>query len=83
MTLQDIAENNGLSLKDLIKANEMMPPYRADIGDKVEVPLSMVNVSIPPYMPYRKIEKLPHFRQANLDVTKMDFFDNHPKNNDE
>jgi ferredoxin-nitrate reductase len=50
----------------------MMPPYRADIGDTIEVPLSMKNVSIPPYMPYREIEKAPSFKQAKLDVTRFD-----------
>jgi ferredoxin-nitrate reductase len=50
----------------------MIPPYRADIGDQIEVPLSMTNVTIPPYMPYRNIGKWPHFNQASLEVTRMD-----------
>lgn len=72
ITLEEIANEHGLTLEDLARANQMMPPFRADIGDQIEVPLSMVNVSIPPYMPYREIEKTPQFRQADLEVTRMD-----------
>ena len=72
VSLEEIATENGITVEDLARANKMIPPYRADIGNQVEVPLSMVNVSIPPYMPYRNIEKLPHFKQASLEVTRMD-----------
>jgi ferredoxin-nitrate reductase len=71
-SLEKIAADHGLSLDELARANQMMPPYRADIGNQVEVPLAMVNVKIPPYMPYRDIEKIPHFRQAGLGVTQGD-----------
>jgi ferredoxin-nitrate reductase len=71
-SLSDIASENGISIEELARANKMIPPYRADIGDQIEVPLSVVNVPIPPYTPYRKIEKVPHFKQASLEVTRMD-----------
>ncbi|WP_163969662.1 molybdopterin oxidoreductase family protein [Oceanobacillus halotolerans] len=63
-SLEEIAELNGLTLEDLARVNQLTPPYRADIGDQIEVPLSRVNVDIPPYMPYRNIETFPHFNQA-------------------
>jgi ferredoxin-nitrate reductase len=72
VTMNAIAEEHGLTLEDLARANRMAPPYRADIGDSIEVPLSMINVEIPPYMPYRGIERYPHFKQANLEVTRGD-----------
>lgn len=75
LTLQSIAEMNELSIEELARANQMLPPFRADIGDNIEVPLSMVNVEIPPYMPYREIGRIPDFRQANLEVTRMDLSD--------
>ncbi|MDQ1143967.1 ferredoxin-nitrate reductase [Bacillus sp. SORGH_AS 510] len=59
--LEQIAAENRLTLEELARINRMMPPYRADIGSEVEVPLSRVNVEIPPYMPYRNIERWPHF----------------------
>jgi ferredoxin-nitrate reductase len=59
--LHQIAGENRLTLEELARINRMMPPYRADIGSEVEVPLSRVNVEIPPYMPYRNIERWPHF----------------------
>ena len=71
-SLENIATENNLTLKDLRRANQMMPPYRADIGETIEVPLSMINVSIPPYMPYREIEKMPEFEQSKLKVTRLD-----------
>lgn len=71
LTFQHIADTYSLSVEDLAQANQMMPPYRADIGDEIEVPLSMVNVRVPPYMPYREIEKTPHFKQSKLDVTRI------------
>ncbi|WP_232284449.1 molybdopterin oxidoreductase family protein [Bacillus timonensis] len=72
VSLNEIASNYGYTLEELARANKMMPPFRADIGDQIEVPLSMKNVDIPPYMPYRNIERLPHFKQADLEVTRMD-----------
>ncbi|SET51364.1 Molybdopterin oxidoreductase Fe4S4 domain-containing protein [Salinibacillus kushneri] len=69
-TFEDIAETNALSLEELAKINHMIPPYRADIGDQIEVPLSRTNVEIPPYMPYRNIQIFPHFSQAELPFKK-------------
>jgi len=72
VTLLHVADENRLTLEELARINRMMPPYRADIGKVVEVPLSRVNVEIPPYMPYRSIEKFPSFKQANLPYTRLD-----------
>ena len=71
-SLEDIATENNLTLEDLKIANQMMPPYQTDVGETIEVPLSMINVSIPPYMPYREIEKMPEFEQSKLKVTRLD-----------
>lgn len=70
--LETIAKENHLTLEELARANKMMPPFRPDIGDHIEVPLSKRNVDIPPYMPYRKVEKFPHFKQAGLPVNRED-----------
>jgi formylmethanofuran dehydrogenase subunit D len=72
VTFQDIADANQLSLEELARLNRMMPPYRADLGAEVEVPLSRRNVKSPLYMPYRRIDNYPHFEQADLPYTKQD-----------
>lgn len=72
MTLDNIANEHALSINELARANKMMPPYRADIGDEIEVPLSMLPVSIPPYMPYRDIDSFPEFSQSNIEATRID-----------
>ncbi|MGK9185699.1 LysM peptidoglycan-binding domain-containing protein [Priestia filamentosa] len=41
-SLREIAAENGISVRDLVRANKTSPPYRADTGDQVEVPFSMV-----------------------------------------
>jgi ferredoxin-nitrate reductase len=61
VALSDIATSHGLTLEQLAQINRIMPPYRADIGREIEVPLSMVDVVIPPYMPYREVGIFPKF----------------------
>ena len=52
-SLEFIAEQYGLSVEDLKEANNLNSPYDIQMGDALEVPLSIVNVPIQPYMPYR------------------------------
>jgi ferredoxin-nitrate reductase len=52
-SLEFIAEQYGLSVEDLKEANRLTSPYSIQIGDTVEVPLSIINVPLQPYMPYR------------------------------
>jgi len=52
-SLEYIAEQYGLSVQDLIQANRLTSPYHIQMGDTLEIPLSIVNVPIQPYMPYR------------------------------
>ncbi|WP_442593772.1 molybdopterin oxidoreductase family protein [Neobacillus sp. D3-1R] len=71
-SFEQIADANHLTMDELARINKMMPPYRADVGRTVEVPLSRIDVKIPPYMPYRNIDRLPHFGQSSLPYTKLD-----------
>lgn len=52
-SLEYIADQYGLSVQDLIQANRLTSPYHIQMGDTLEIPLSIVNVPIQPYMPYR------------------------------
>ncbi len=52
-TLEFIAKEYGMSLENLKKANKLTSPYAIQMGDALEIPLSIVNVPIQPYMPYR------------------------------
>lgn len=70
--LETIAAQHGLTMEQVIQANRDFPPFRTDMGKRVEVPLSMVNVQIPSYMPYRGVEKIPAFQQNKLHVTRGD-----------
>ncbi|WP_170008401.1 molybdopterin-dependent oxidoreductase [Bacillus fonticola] len=58
-SLQSIAEKHGYTLEELAKINSLFPPYRVGVGESIEVPYSRENVEIPPYMPYRSVEKFP------------------------
>jgi ferredoxin-nitrate reductase len=71
-SLSEIAKQYKLSIEEIARINRLMPPYRADIGSEVMVPLSTINVDIPPYAPYRNIEKFPHFKQAELPLAMKD-----------
>ncbi|GGH74264.1 anaerobic selenocysteine-containing dehydrogenase [Pullulanibacillus pueri] len=73
--LISVAKNYNLTVNEIARANKMTPPFRSDIGQEIEIPLSKVNVTIPPYMPYRKVERYPHFKQAKFPVTKIDLQD--------
>lgn len=52
-SLEFIAKQYGLSVEDLKEANNLTDPYDIQMGDTLEVPMSIVNVPIQPYMPYR------------------------------
>lgn len=52
-SLEFIAEQYGLTSEDLKEANRLSSPYTIQMGDTIEIPLSIVNVPIQPYMPYR------------------------------
>lgn len=52
-SLEFIAEQYDLSVDDLKAANKLTAPYDLQMGDTMEIPLSIVNVPIQPYMPYR------------------------------
>lgn len=52
-SLEFIAEQYGLSVEDLKEANGLADAYALQMGDTLEIPLSIVNVPIQPYMPYR------------------------------
>jgi ferredoxin-nitrate reductase len=60
-TLSSIAGKYGLTDEQLAAINKMIPPFRADIGKEIEVPLSMVDVVIPPYMLHRDVSIFPKF----------------------
>ncbi|WP_409305106.1 molybdopterin-dependent oxidoreductase [Peribacillus sp. SCS-155] len=53
-TLEFIAEQYGMSVEDLTAANGLTNPYSIQMGDTLEVPLSVLNVPMQPYMPYRQ-----------------------------
>ncbi|WP_050182655.1 molybdopterin-dependent oxidoreductase [Domibacillus robiginosus] len=53
-SLDFIAEQYGLSTEDLQKANRLKDPYKIQMGDLLEVPLSVINVPLKPYMSYRQ-----------------------------
>lgn len=52
-SMEFIAEQYGLTVEDLKEANNLTSPYDIQMGDTLEIPLSIVNVPIQPYMPYR------------------------------
>ncbi|MFL0365075.1 molybdopterin-dependent oxidoreductase [Pseudobacillus sp. 179-B 2D1 NHS] len=53
-SLEYIAEQYGLSVEDLKRANQLTTPYDIQMGESLEIPLSVINTPLPPYMPYRK-----------------------------
>lgn len=52
-SMEFIAEQYGLTVEDLKEANNLTSPYDIQMGDTLEIPLSIINVPIQPYMPYR------------------------------
>ncbi|MNV60240.1 Periplasmic nitrate reductase precursor [compost metagenome] len=52
-TAADIAERYGLSLSSLLRANQLETPYDIQTGHILEVPVSIMNVPLPPYLPSR------------------------------
>ncbi|PID22383.1 nitrate reductase [Sporosarcina sp. P3] len=53
-TIESIARQYGLSRNELLAANRKPSPYELQMGEKVEIPLSVINTPIPTYMPYRR-----------------------------
>ncbi|GGO01693.1 molybdopterin-dependent oxidoreductase [Saccharibacillus kuerlensis] len=52
-TVGYIAEQYSMSVDDLLKVNKMETPYGIQIGQQLEVPISVMNVPVQPYMPQR------------------------------
>ncbi|WP_082685437.1 molybdopterin-dependent oxidoreductase [Ferroacidibacillus organovorans] len=69
-SFEKVALSNKLTTEQLALANAMMPPYRIEPGDVLEIP-SVKDVAIPPYAPYRSLDQLPHFEQSDLPVTRL------------
>jgi ferredoxin-nitrate reductase len=40
-------------VEDLKEANRLKDPYDIQMGDALEIPISVINVPLHPYMPYR------------------------------
>ena len=53
-TLQSLANQYGISVDNLQKANALISPYDIQIGKILEIPASTINVPIPPYLPELK-----------------------------
>ncbi|WP_026694291.1 molybdopterin-dependent oxidoreductase [Peribacillus kribbensis] len=53
-SLEFIAGQYGLRVEDLKAANKLTNPYQIQTGETLEIPLSVINTPIPPYMPYRQ-----------------------------
>ncbi len=71
-SLDSIAQRYRLTAEQLAQANRLLPPYKSDIGRTLEI-LSVSNVVIPPYLPYRRVDIWPRFRQADLSLMETDF----------
>ncbi|WP_153721114.1 molybdopterin-dependent oxidoreductase [Sporosarcina cascadiensis] len=52
-TVESIAKQYGLTSSELLAANRKSSPYELQIGERVEIPLSVINTPLQPYMPYR------------------------------
>ena len=51
-SLKDIASHHGMAIKELLDANQASSHYDIQIGSVVEIPTSVVNVPLQPYVPY-------------------------------
>ncbi|WJH35279.1 molybdopterin oxidoreductase family protein [Paenibacillus sp. CC-CFT747] len=70
--LPELASANRLTVEQLARINRLMPPYRTDPGQELQVPLSMVDVVLPPYTPYRRMDIFPRFSQAEGEQGRED-----------
>ncbi|WNB91076.1 molybdopterin-dependent oxidoreductase [Bacillus sp. NEB1478] len=52
-SIQKIAEENGISVENLLRANGLETVNEVHTGIELEVPASVKNVPIPPFLPYR------------------------------
>ncbi|MET3574164.1 molybdopterin-dependent oxidoreductase [Bhargavaea ullalensis] len=53
-SLEGIASHYGLSARELAAANRLSTPYEIQTGKSIEVPISIINTPLQPYMPYRE-----------------------------
>ncbi|OAO11496.1 molybdopterin oxidoreductase family protein [Staphylococcus cohnii] len=51
-SLKDIASHHGMAIKELLDANQASSLYDIQIGSVVEIPTSVINVPLQPYVPY-------------------------------
>ncbi|WML47956.1 molybdopterin dinucleotide binding domain-containing protein [Neobacillus sp. PS3-34] len=51
--IDSIAAQFGISVENLQRANGLVTPYDLQIGRRLEVPLSIINVPIPEYLPFK------------------------------
>lgn len=52
-SLESIAANYGITTAELLAANHIQTPYEIQMGTALEIPLSIINTPIQPYLPYR------------------------------
>ncbi|GKV68584.1 nitrate reductase catalytic subunit [Sporosarcina sp. NCCP-2716] len=52
-SLESIAANYGITADELRAANHIETPYEIQMGTALEVPVSIINTPIQPYLPYR------------------------------
>lgn len=54
--LENIASHHGLTVQELLKINQVSTPYEIEIGSTIEVPTSVIDVPLQPYIPYYEYE---------------------------
>ena len=52
-SLESIAANYGITAAELLAANQVTTPYEIQMGTSLEIPASIINTPIQPYLPYR------------------------------
>ncbi|MCG1009202.1 molybdopterin-dependent oxidoreductase [Salinicoccus sp. ID82-1] len=52
-SLEEIASHYGMTAKELRAANNLSAPYEIEMGTTIEVPASVINTPIQPYIPQR------------------------------
>lgn len=53
-SIENIASQYGITSKELLAANQLSTPYEIQMGETIEVPASVINTPLQPYMPYRE-----------------------------
>ncbi|MCY1039158.1 LysM peptidoglycan-binding domain-containing protein [Staphylococcus nepalensis] len=54
--LENIASHHGLTIQELLKINQVSTPYEIEIGSTIEVPTSVIDAPLQPYIPYYEYE---------------------------